>query len=48
MEGRYELNCYVDERVRSELVERDGLTPVRYWPVTDRERYLRSRVPPDG
>jgi catechol 2,3-dioxygenase-like lactoylglutathione lyase family enzyme len=34
----YELNCYDYERVRTELVEPDGLSPVRYWP---RELYLR-------
>lgn len=28
----YELNCYDYERVRTELVEPDGITPVRYWP----------------
>jgi hypothetical protein len=34
----YELNCDDYERVRTELVEPDGLSPVRYWP---RELYLR-------
>ena len=28
----YELNCYDYERVRADLVEPDGITPVRYWP----------------
>ncbi len=28
----YELNCYEYDRVRVELVEPDGITPVRYWP----------------
>ena len=28
----YELNCYDYERVRIELVEPEGITPVRYWP----------------
>jgi catechol 2,3-dioxygenase-like lactoylglutathione lyase family enzyme len=46
--NRFELNCYEYERIRDELVEADGLTPVRYWPVADRERYLRSRNSPDG
>jgi catechol 2,3-dioxygenase-like lactoylglutathione lyase family enzyme len=30
--NRYELNCYDHARVREDLVERDGITPVRYWP----------------
>jgi catechol 2,3-dioxygenase-like lactoylglutathione lyase family enzyme len=30
--NRYELNCYDHDRVRTELVEADGLDPVRYWP----------------
>jgi len=28
----YELNCYDYDRVRAELVEPYGLSPVRYWP----------------
>jgi catechol 2,3-dioxygenase-like lactoylglutathione lyase family enzyme len=36
----YELNCYDYERVRTELVEPDRLSPVRYWP---RELYLGRR-----
>ena len=28
----YELNCYDYDRVRTELVEADGISPVRYWP----------------
>lgn len=38
--NRYELNCYEYERVRTELVEADGVKPVRYWP---RELYTRYR-----
>lgn len=30
--NRYEINCYDYDRVRAELVERDGVDPVRYWP----------------
>ncbi len=30
--NRYELNCYDYERVRTELIEAEGITPVRYWP----------------
>lgn len=36
--NRYELNCYEYEQVRSDLVEADGMSPVRYWP---RELYDR-------
>ena len=36
--NRYELNCYEYERIRTELVDADGLEPVRYWP---RELYDR-------
>lgn len=31
-DNRYEINCYDYDRVRSELVEADGIDPVRYWP----------------
>jgi catechol 2,3-dioxygenase-like lactoylglutathione lyase family enzyme len=31
--NRYELNCYDYTAVRAELVERDGVRPVRYWPA---------------
>jgi catechol 2,3-dioxygenase-like lactoylglutathione lyase family enzyme len=30
--NRYELNCYDYERIKAELIEADGVTPVRYWP----------------
>lgn len=29
--NRYELNCYDYDRIRKELVDADGLEPVRYW-----------------
>jgi catechol 2,3-dioxygenase-like lactoylglutathione lyase family enzyme len=29
--NRYELNCYDYERVRTELIEPDGICPTRYW-----------------
>ena len=32
--NQYELNCYDYARVRAELIEPDGITPVRYWPRT--------------
>ena len=31
--NRYELNCYEYERIRTELIEADGIEPVRYWPA---------------
>ena len=30
--NQYELNCYDYDRVRTELIDVDGITPVRYWP----------------
>jgi catechol 2,3-dioxygenase-like lactoylglutathione lyase family enzyme len=30
--NQFELNCYEYDRIRTELVEADGLDPVRYWP----------------
>ena len=30
--NQYELNCYDYDRVRTDLVEADRITPVRYWP----------------
>jgi catechol 2,3-dioxygenase-like lactoylglutathione lyase family enzyme len=37
--NRYELNCYDHARVRAELVEADGLEPVRSWPREVYEAY---------
>lgn len=30
--NQYELNCYEYDRVRSELIEPEAITPTRYWP----------------
>ncbi len=38
--NRYELNCYAYDRIRSDLIEADGVEPVRYWP---QERYAAYR-----
>ena len=39
--NHYELNCYDYTRVKTELIEADGIKPIRYWP---RELYEeRSR-----
>lgn len=29
--NRYEINCYDYDRIRTELIEGDGVDPVRYW-----------------
>lgn len=39
--NQYELNCGDHDRVRRELIEPDGITPVRYW---GRDRYERYRA----
>lgn len=38
--NQYELNCYEHERIQRELIDADGLEPVRYWP---RELYTQYR-----
>lgn len=30
--NQYELNCYDYERIQTDLVEAEGITPVHYWP----------------
>ena len=40
--NQYELNCEDYQRIRVELIEADGITPVRYWP---REVYEQYRAP---
>jgi len=30
--NQYELNCYDYARVQTDLIERNGISPVRYWP----------------
>jgi catechol 2,3-dioxygenase-like lactoylglutathione lyase family enzyme len=37
---QYELNCYDHETVRRQLVEIDGVVPVRYWPEHLHREYL--------
>jgi catechol 2,3-dioxygenase-like lactoylglutathione lyase family enzyme len=41
--NRYELNCYEYDRIRTELVEADGVEVVRYWPRTVFETYRPGR-----
>jgi hypothetical protein len=38
--NRYELNCYDYQRIKTELIEADGVEPTRYWP---RELYETFR-----
>ncbi len=44
--NRYELNCYDYARVRDELIEPDGITPVRYWPRELYDDYRARRSSP--
>lgn len=30
--NQYELNCYDYDRIRTDLVDAEGMAPVRYWP----------------
>ena len=39
----YELNCYDYDRIRRELIEPDGIEPVRYWPRALYEARSTSR-----
>jgi catechol 2,3-dioxygenase-like lactoylglutathione lyase family enzyme len=39
--NNFELNCYDYERIKAELIEADGVKPVRYWPRTLYEQYQR-------
>ncbi len=38
--NQYELNCYDYDRVRDELIDAEGIDPVRYWPVGLHERHV--------
>ena len=42
--NRYELHCYDYDRIKTDLIEPDGITPVRYWPRELFDGYLRSGV----
>lgn len=41
--NQYELNCYDYDRVKTELIEPDAITPVRYWPRELYDAYARTR-----
>lgn len=31
--NQYELNCYEYDRIKTELIDADGIEPTRYWPA---------------
>jgi catechol 2,3-dioxygenase-like lactoylglutathione lyase family enzyme len=41
--NRYELNCYEYDRIKTELIEPDAISPVRYWPRELYDAYARTR-----
>ena len=38
--NQYELNCYEYDRIKNQLVDAADVSPVRYWPVERRRRYV--------
>ncbi len=40
--NQYELNCYEYDRIRNDLVEKDAVEPVRYWPRELYTAYVAS------
>jgi catechol 2,3-dioxygenase-like lactoylglutathione lyase family enzyme len=41
----YELNCYDYDRIKTELVEKDQLEPVRYWPADLYHQHQSGNAP---
>jgi catechol 2,3-dioxygenase-like lactoylglutathione lyase family enzyme len=39
--NQYELNCYDYDRIRTDLIEADGIVAVRYWPREVYEEHVR-------
>jgi len=39
--NHFELNCYAYDRIKADLVEADGVQPVRYWPQSLYEQYTK-------
>lgn len=39
--NNFELNCYDYDRIRQDLIQADGIDPVRYWPLSQFERYKK-------
>ena len=40
--NQYELNCYDYDRIKTDLIEPDGIAAVRYWPRELYEEYVKS------
>jgi len=45
--NQYELNCYEYDRIRTELIEADGISPSRYWPRELFEEHTAMRAATD-
>ena len=41
--NNYELNCYDYDRIKADLIERDAITAVRYWPRELYDKHARTR-----
>lgn len=39
--NNFELNCYEYDRIKTDLIEADGVEPVRYWPRSLYEQYKK-------
>jgi catechol 2,3-dioxygenase-like lactoylglutathione lyase family enzyme len=39
--NNFELNCYEYERIKAELIEAEGIEPVRYWPRDLYEKFQK-------
>ena len=39
--NQYELNCYEYDRIKTDLIDADGITPTRYW---ERDQYAAYRA----
>jgi len=37
--NNFELNCYEYERIKVDLIDTEGVKPVRYWPRVLYEQY---------
>jgi len=41
--NQYELNCYDYDRIKTDLIEPDSITAVRYWPRELYDEHTRTR-----
>ncbi len=39
--NQYELNCYDYDRIKTDLIEPDGIAAVRYWPRELYDKYAK-------